>query len=82
MPILSISRARTPAVVAIVLAVGPARARAQQPVMPAFTAGKGAFIGVSVTDLDARPFPGTAEQRANAIIRDAEGNYIKLFGAR
>jgi catechol 2,3-dioxygenase-like lactoylglutathione lyase family enzyme len=28
------------------------------------------------------PFPATAEQRANAIIRDNEGNYLQLFGAR
>jgi catechol 2,3-dioxygenase-like lactoylglutathione lyase family enzyme len=28
------------------------------------------------------PFPATAEQRANAIIRDNAGNYIQFFGAR
>ena len=28
------------------------------------------------------PFPASAEQRANAIIRDNEGNYLQLFGAR
>ena len=28
------------------------------------------------------PFPATNEQRANAIIRDLEGNFIQFFGAR
>ena len=28
------------------------------------------------------PFAATAQQRANAIIRDNEGNFIQLFGAR
>lgn len=28
------------------------------------------------------PFPATAEQRANAIIRDNAGNFIQFFGAR
>ena len=28
------------------------------------------------------PFPATAEQRANAIIRDNEGNFIQLFSTR
>ena len=28
------------------------------------------------------PFAATAEQRANAIIRDNAGNFIQLFGAR
>jgi catechol 2,3-dioxygenase-like lactoylglutathione lyase family enzyme len=28
------------------------------------------------------PFPARADQRANAIIRDNEGNYIQLFGGR
>ena len=28
------------------------------------------------------PFPATAEQRVNAIIRDNAGNYIQFFGAR
>ena len=26
------------------------------------------------------PFPARAEQRANAIIRDNDGNYIQIFG--
>jgi catechol 2,3-dioxygenase-like lactoylglutathione lyase family enzyme len=170
MPILSIPRARTLAIVASALVASLARAQSQQPTAPAFTASKGAFIGVSVADLDASvkwyteklglavvmrppkiekstavileggglivelmhhddavplstaaaritrnylvhgifkaglvvddfdkaiaalrargvqiaigPFPATAEQRANAIIRDAEGNYIQVFGAR
>ena len=28
------------------------------------------------------PFPGTADQRANAIIRDNAGNYIQFFGEK
>lgn len=170
MPTIRISRARALTIVAAVLVASVSRARAQQPVAPAFTAAKGAFIGLSVADLDASvkwyteklgltvvmrppkiekstavileggglivelmhhddavalstaaphiardylvhgifkaglvvddfdkaiaalrargvpiaigPFSATAEQRANAIIRDAEGNYIQLFGGR
>ena len=43
----------------------------------------------SIAELRARgvpiaagPFPATADQRANAMIRDNAGNFIQIFGAR